>query len=66
MIYGSVTGPVTRVQEKSLQVAVMKLVRWLISKTRRDRIWNETIREIAGVVKASKSVHKSRLRGLTI
>lgn len=62
MIYGSETWPIKKAQERKLDVAEMRMVRWALGKTRRDRVRNVKIRGMAGVVEVSKKIQESRLR----
>jgi glucose/arabinose dehydrogenase len=62
MIYGSETWPVKKAHEKRLEVAEMRMLRWTLGKTRRDRIRNDTIREMAGVIEISRKVQEGRLQ----
>ena len=44
MKYGSETWAVKKAQEKKLDVAEMKTLRWMCGDTRLERIWKERIR----------------------
>ena len=44
MIYGAETWAVKKVQEKKLDVAEMRLLKWMSGVTKLDRIRNERIR----------------------
>ena len=45
-----------------ISVAEMRMLRWMCGKTRRDRIRNETIREMVGVAPIEEKLRKNRLR----
>ena len=62
LIYGSETWAVKKSQEKRMDVAEMRMLRWMLGKTKRDRIRNERIREMAGVAECSKKVQERRLQ----
>ena len=46
MMYGAETWAVKKPQEKKLDVAEMRMLRWMSGVTTLDRIWNERIRGI--------------------
>ena len=48
-------------QEKKLDVAEMRMLRWMSGVTKLDRIRNERIREATNVGDISKKVQESRL-----
>lgn len=62
MIYGSETWPVKKAQEKKLEVVEMRMLRWSMGKTRKDRIRNEVIRKMGGVIEVSKKIQERRLQ----
>ena len=43
MMYGTDTWAVKKAQEKKLDVAEMRMLRWMSGVTKLDRIWNERI-----------------------
>ena len=49
MMYGIETLAVTKAQERKMQVAEMKMLKWSLGITRKDRIRNEEIRKIVKV-----------------
>ena len=49
-MYGAETWAVTKAQERKLEVAEMRMLRWMCGLTRRDRVRNERIRETVKVV----------------
>ena len=53
MAYGLETLPLTKRQEMDLEVAEMKMLRWSMGWTRKDRVRNTKIRSLANVEKMS-------------
>ena len=62
MLHGAETWPVKKVQEKRLDVAEMKMLRWMCGVTKMDRIRNERIRGTTKVVEVSKKAQERRLQ----
>ena len=62
MMYGAETWAVKKRQEKKLDVAEMRMLRWMCGVTRRDRIRNEIIRGTTKVREISDKIQESRLR----
>ena len=62
MIYGAETWAVKKAQEKKLDVAEMRMLRWMSGATKLDRIRNERIRGKTKVGEMSKKVQESRLK----
>ena len=62
MIYGAETWAVKKAQEKKLDVAEMRMLRWMSGVTKLDRIRNEIIRGTTKVGEISKKVQESRLK----
>ena len=62
MLYGAVTWASKEGQEEKLNVAEMKILRWLCGVTKLDRIRNEKIRGTAKVMEISKKINERRLR----
>ena len=62
MMYGSETWAVKRTHERKLDVAEMRMLRWMCGVTRRDRIRNEVIRGTTKVREISDKMQESRLR----
>ena len=60
MIYGADTWVVTKTQEKKLDVAEMRVFRWMSRVTKLDRIRNERIIGTTKVGEISKKVQESR------
>ena len=56
MIYGAETWTVKKAQEKTLDVAEIRMLRWMNGVTKLDRIRNERDRETANVEQISKKV----------
>ncbi|MEL7196585.1 MAG: reverse transcriptase family protein, partial [Bacteroidota bacterium] len=62
MIYGTETASLRKTEEKKMDVAEMRMLRWMSGVTREDRIRNEYIRGSLKVVEASKKIQEGRLR----
>ena len=62
MMYGAETGAVQQVRSKKLDVAEMRMLRWISGVTNLDRIRNERIRGTTKVGEISKKVRRSRLK----
>ena len=62
MTYGAETWSIKKTQEKKLDVAEMKMLRWACGHTRLDRIENQVIRERVKVTEIHKKVQEKRLR----
>ena len=46
MLYGAETWAVNKAKEKKLDVAEMRMLRWMIKVTKLDRIRNERMKEL--------------------
>ena len=62
MMYDAETWAVKKAQEKKLDVAEMRMLRWMSGVTKLDRIRNERIRGTTKVGEISKKVQESRLK----
>ena len=62
MMYGAETWAVKKAQEKKLDVAEMRMLRWMSGVTKLDRFRNEIIRGTTNVREISKKVQDSRLK----
>ena len=62
MVYSAETWAMKKTQEKKLDVAEMRMLRWMSGVTKLDRIWNERIRGTTKVGEISKKVQESRLK----
>ena len=62
MMYGAETWAVKKRQEKKLDVAEMRMLRWMSGVTKMARIRNERIRGKTKVGEISKKVQESRLK----
>ena len=62
MMYGAETWAVKKAHEKKLDVAEMRMLRWMSGVTKMDRIRNERIRGTTKVEEISKKVQESRLK----
>ena len=61
MMHGAETWAVKKAHEKKLDVAEMRMLRWMSGVTKMDRIRNERIRGTTKVGEISKKVRESRL-----
>lgn len=62
MIYGTETASLRKTEEKKMDVAEMRMLRWMAGVTREGRIRNDYIRGSTKVVEISKKVQEGRLR----
>ena len=61
-MYGAETWAIKKTQEKKLDVAEMRMLRWMCGVTRRDKIGNEVIRGTSKIREISDTIQESRLR----
>jgi hypothetical protein len=64
MLYEVECWPTKRRHVQQLSVAEMCMLRWICGNTRRDRVWNDYIRERLGVAPAEEKLVQHRLRWL--
>lgn len=64
MLYGMETVAVTKGQERKMEVAEMKMLRFSLGKTRMDRVRNEEIRRTVRVEEFRGKLRETRLRWL--
>lgn len=62
LTYGSETWTLTQRQVQTIQVAEMKMLRWMCGVTRLDKIRNEYVRGSLGVRDIADKLQESRLR----
>ena len=62
MVYGAETWAVKKAQEKNLDVAEMRMLRWMSGVTKPNIIRNERIRGTTKVGEISMKVQESRLK----
>lgn len=62
MLYGMETVAVTEKQVGKMEVAELKMVRWALGVTRRDKIRNEYVRGTAKIAKLGDKLRAARLR----
>ena len=62
LTYGLETAPLKKTEEKKLDVAEMKMLRWMSGVTRKDRIENKYIRGSVKVTEVSKKIQEAQLR----
>ena len=58
MLYGAETWPIKKTRENKLEVAEMRMLRWM---TRRDKVRNSYIRGTAKVTEVTKKVQERRM-----
>ncbi|XP_063614750.1 uncharacterized protein LOC134787866 [Penaeus indicus] len=61
MLYGLETVPLTKPQERKLEVAEMRMMRYEVGVARLDKTKNETTREILGIERYGEKIRESRL-----
>ena len=62
LMYGAETWALKKAQEKKLEVAEMRMVRWMCGVTKLDKIRNERIRGTTKVGEITKNVQDRRLK----
>ena len=62
MLYGMEAIAVTKAQEKKMEVAEMRMLRFSVGRTRMDRVRNDVIRTTLKVGELNGKLRKTRLR----
>ena len=62
MTYGAEMWNIKKAQEKKLDVAEMKMLRWICDHTRLDKIENREIRLTTKAIEVHRKVKEKRLR----
>ena len=62
MLYGSECWAMKKEDERAMEVTEMKMLRWSIGITRKDRIRNDTIRGSLGVRRIGEKIQGRRLQ----
>ena len=62
MLYGMETVAVTEKQVEKMKVAELKMVRWALGLTRKNKIRNEYVRGTAKIAKLGDKLRNARLR----
>ena len=62
MAYGLEAAPLKKSEEKKMDVVEMRMLRWMVGVTRRDRVRNDYIRGTVKVTEISKKIQESILR----
>ena len=61
MLYGSETWAIKKAQEKRLEVAEMRMLRWMCGVSRRDRLRNDHVRGSLKVTGLGRKIQERRL-----
>jgi hypothetical protein len=62
MTYGAECWPIKKTHIHKMDVAEMRMLRWMCGKTRKDKIRNERFREHLGVAPIGDKIRETRLR----
>src|SRR3989304_5901116 len=62
MLYGTDCWATKKAQVRKMEVAEMRMLRWMCGHTRMDRIRNEVFRDRLGVAHISLKVREGRMR----
>ncbi|XP_047482475.1 uncharacterized protein LOC125034618 [Penaeus chinensis] len=62
MLYDMETVPVTKLQEAKVEVAEMRMLRFTLDLTRKNRIRNETVRDMLATRRLEEKLREWRLR----
>ncbi|XP_064117578.1 uncharacterized protein LOC135223000 [Macrobrachium nipponense] len=62
MLYGAETWPIKKEQERRMEVAEMRMLRWMCGVTKRDKIRNELIKGTVKVLEVSKKAQERRIK----
>lgn len=62
MLYGAETWALRKKEEEMMERTEMRMLRWMLGISLRDRLRNEEIRRRAGIVKISDKIREARLR----
>jgi hypothetical protein len=62
MLYGTECWAIKKTHARKMEVAEMRMLRWMGGHTRMDRIRNEVFRERFGVARISDKIKEGRLR----
>ena len=62
LLHSSETWPIKRAQERRMEVAEMRMLRWMCGVTRRDRIRNDYIRGTVKVTEVTEKMQERRLQ----
>ena len=61
MLYGAECWPMKSRHVQQISVAEMRMLRWIYGHTRRDRVWNDDIRDRLGVAPIEEKLVQHRL-----
>ena len=62
LLYGSECWPLRKAQERRLETAEIRMLRWICGNTMADHIPNVTFRHLLGVESIAKKIREGRLR----
>ncbi|KAI3801888.1 hypothetical protein L1987_30005 [Smallanthus sonchifolius] len=62
MLYGTECSAIKKTQARKMDVAEMRMLRWMCGHTRKDRIRNEVVRKRLGVTCILDKIREGRLR----
>ena len=62
VLYGMETMAVTKRQVGKMEVAGLKMVRWALGETRKDKIRNEYLRGTAKIARLGDKLRNAKLR----
>ena len=64
MMYGSETWAIKKEQERRLDVAEIKMIRWSMGKTRKDKVRNDNLRNAMGIRAISEKIQETGSDGM--
>ena len=61
LMYGTETWAIKKAEERKMQTTEMRMLRWVIGKTRKDRVRNEEVRKMVKVADIAEKMREKRL-----
>jgi hypothetical protein len=61
LMYGTETWAIKKAEERKMQTTEMRMLRWMIGKTRKDRVRNEEVRKMVKVADIAEKMREKRL-----